>query len=185
MDIKGVSWFQHNKFVNFKHISNILSNSCSSLIPWKACDFEFLEKVEQHTHYSDVIVGTIASQITSLTIVYSTVYSDTDQRKYQSSASLAFVREFTGDRWIPRTNGLWRGKCFHLMTSSYHWLQNQLRTLPLPGALLSNVSTGHLKNNLILLASPLFDHLFVCAHTQNVCNVNNSALFKVFWATFY
>ena len=29
---------------------------------------------------------------TSLTIVYSTVYSDADQRKYQSSASLAFVR---------------------------------------------------------------------------------------------
>ena len=34
----------------------------------------------------------IASQITSLTIVYSTVYSDVDQRKHQSSASLAFVR---------------------------------------------------------------------------------------------
>ena len=36
-------------------------------------------------------MGTIASQITSLTIVYSTVYSDVDQRKHQSSASLAFV----------------------------------------------------------------------------------------------
>ena len=34
----------------------------------------------------------IASQITSLTIVYSTVYSDADQRKHQSSALLAFVR---------------------------------------------------------------------------------------------
>ena len=43
-------------------------------------------------HYSDVIMGTIASQITSLTIVYSNVYSDADQRKHQSSASLAFVR---------------------------------------------------------------------------------------------
>ena len=43
-------------------------------------------------HYTDVIIGTIASQITSLMIVYSTVYSDADQRKYQSSASLAFVR---------------------------------------------------------------------------------------------
>ena len=37
-------------------------------------------------------MGTIASQIASLTIVYSTVYSDADQRKNQSSASLAFVR---------------------------------------------------------------------------------------------
>ena len=36
-------------------------------------------------HYGDVIMGAIASQITSLTIVYSTFYSDTDQRKHQSS----------------------------------------------------------------------------------------------------
>ena len=34
----------------------------------------------------------MASQITSLTIVYSTVYSGADQRKQQSLASLAFVR---------------------------------------------------------------------------------------------
>ena len=37
----------------------------------------------------------------SLTIVYSTVYSGADQRKHQSPASLAFVREFTGDWLIP------------------------------------------------------------------------------------
>ena len=43
-------------------------------------------------HYCDVIMNTIASQITSLTIVYLTVNSGTDQRKHQSSASLAFVR---------------------------------------------------------------------------------------------
>ena len=65
-------------------------------------------------HYSGVIMGAMASQITSLTIVYSTVYSGADQRQHQSSALLAFVREFTGHRWIPRTNGQWRGKCFHL-----------------------------------------------------------------------
>ena len=29
------------------------------------------------------------------------------------------MREFTWDRWIPRTNGQLRGKCFHLMTSSW------------------------------------------------------------------
>ena len=44
------------------------------------------------THYNDVIMGAMASQITNLTIVYATVYSDADQRKHQSSASLAFVR---------------------------------------------------------------------------------------------
>ena len=39
-------------------------------------------------------MSAIASQITSLTIVYSIVYSDADQRKHQSSASLAFVWGF-------------------------------------------------------------------------------------------
>ena len=44
------------------------------------------------SYYSGVIMSAMASQITSLTIVYSTVYSGGDQRTHQSSASLAFVR---------------------------------------------------------------------------------------------
>ena len=42
-------------------------------------------------HYCDVIMGAMPSQISSFTIVYSIVYSVVDQRKHQSSASLAFV----------------------------------------------------------------------------------------------
>ena len=45
----------------------------------------------QWVHHNDFIMGTMASQITSLPIVYSTVYSGADQRKHKSSASLAFV----------------------------------------------------------------------------------------------
>ena len=63
------------------------------------------------SHYDDVIMGAMASQVTSLTIVYSTVYSGSNQRKHQSSASLAFVR------------GIHR--CFHLMTSSCYRLVNR------------------------------------------------------------
>ena len=37
-------------------------------------------------------MGAMASQITSLAVVYSTVYSDPDQRRHRSSASLAFVQ---------------------------------------------------------------------------------------------
>ena len=48
---------------------------------------------------------TMASQITSLTVVYSTVYSDAEQRKHQSSASLAFVWGIHRDRWIPHIKG--------------------------------------------------------------------------------
>ena len=43
-------------------------------------------------HYNDPIMRAMASQITNITIVYSIVYSGADQRKHQSSASLAFVR---------------------------------------------------------------------------------------------
>ena len=42
--------------------------------------------------YSDVTMGAMASQITSLTIVYSTIYSGPDQRKHQSSASMTYGR---------------------------------------------------------------------------------------------
>ena len=43
-------------------------------------------------NYNDVKMSTMASQITSLAIVYSAVYSGTCQRKHQSSAPLAFMR---------------------------------------------------------------------------------------------
>ena len=50
-------------------------------------------------------MGAMASQITSLTIVFSTVYSDADQRKHQSSASLAFVtNEFAAQMDINAEN---------------------------------------------------------------------------------
>ena len=66
----------------------------------------------QDSHYNVVIMGAMVSYITSLTIVYSTVYSSADQRKHQSSASLAFVRgNHRGPVNSPR-------KCFYLMTSS-------------------------------------------------------------------
>ena len=42
-------------------------------------------------HYGDIKMGVIASQITSLPIVYSIFYSDAAQIKHQSSAPLAFV----------------------------------------------------------------------------------------------
>ena len=77
------------------------------------------------THYIDVIMTMMASQITSLTVVYSIVYSDADQRKHQSSASLAFVWGIHRDRWISRTKGQLRGKCFHLMTSSWICSRNK------------------------------------------------------------
>ena len=56
-------------------------------------------------HYCDVIMGAMASETTSLTIVYSTVFSGTDQRKHQSSASLAFLRGI--HRWLVNSPHKW------------------------------------------------------------------------------
>ena len=77
--------FRVNESATIQHYaSNVTCNGCFII---QRC-----HAVKQEQHYGDVIMGTISSQITSLTIVYSTVYSDADQRKHQSSASLAFAR---------------------------------------------------------------------------------------------
>ena len=50
-------------------------------------------------------MGTIVSQISSLSIVYSAVYTGADQRKHQSSASLAFLRGI--HRWPVNSPHKW------------------------------------------------------------------------------
>ena len=93
-------------------------------------------------HCNDVIM---ASQITSPTIVYSTVYSGADQRKHQSCASLAFVRGIhrstvnSPHKW-PVTRKMfpfdvvvmcWWHRCHGLQTWVY-WYTNQPTTWFLP-----------------------------------------------------
>ena len=70
-------------------------------------------------HCNDGIMGMMASQITSFTIVYSIVYSSDDQIKHQNSASLAFVWGIHRSPVNSPHKGQWCRKCFHLMTSSW------------------------------------------------------------------
>ena len=90
------------------HGSLMFSLICAGYVPCQWGDLldidtlanKVLENKGNHahkSHYSDVIISTMASQITKLTIVYSIVYSGTDQRKHRSSASLAFVTGVTGE----------------------------------------------------------------------------------------
>ena len=60
-------------------------------------------------------MGAMASQITGVPIVSSTVCSDTDQIKHLSSASPALWGESTAYRRIPLIKGQQRGKFFHFM----------------------------------------------------------------------
>ena len=65
---------------------------CGRMIKWwMMITSDLNSSTPEKKHYDDVIMTTIASQVTSLTVVYSIVYSDADERKHQSSASLAFV----------------------------------------------------------------------------------------------
>ena len=76
-------------------------------------------------HYGDVILSAMASQITGISIVHSTVCSGADQRKHQSSASLAFVR---GIHWWPVNSphkGLVTRNMFYLMTLSWYRLSSR------------------------------------------------------------
>ena len=101
---------------NHDNSVNRVWNSCSVIsLVFSKLSNNWLP-IEYHIHhYDDLIMGAMGSQITGLTIVYSTVYSGADQRKHQCSASLAFVRGIHREavnsphKW-PVTR-----KCLHLM----------------------------------------------------------------------
>ena len=75
-------WFQYNTLIHSQW--NPPNMGC----PGISCEFRarFM-----YRHYSDVIMGMMASHITGTLMVCSAVCSGADQRKHQSSASMAFV----------------------------------------------------------------------------------------------
>ena len=73
--------------------------------PWDGSLTLPAQNCNKTEHYSDVIMDAMASQITSLTIVYLTIYTSADQRKHQSSTSLAFVRGI--HRWPVNSPHKW------------------------------------------------------------------------------
>ena len=82
------SWRRWLKLTGAKSLENH-----DDVINWKhfPCYWPFVRESTGHP-YSDIVMSATASQITGVSIVYSTVCSYADQRKHQSSASLTFVR---------------------------------------------------------------------------------------------
>ena len=113
-----VSWWRHNEALSvslaWKHRpTGGTNNGAASDVRRHDVQMSSL------LHSSDVHCTTMtASQITSVSIVYSTVYSGADIKNIKAPRHWPLWGEFTGDRWIPLTKGQWRWKCFHLMTSS-------------------------------------------------------------------
>ena len=78
-----------------------LSEWQSASMVWTV-DCQGITRINDVIHYIDVIMTTVASQITSLTVVYSIVYSGADQRKHQSrTRHWPLCGEFTGAGEFP------------------------------------------------------------------------------------
>ena len=89
ISIKTLFYRLTNSHCRDKAIRPSHSHSWDSYLARQGFDTETTTKYCRPTynHYNDVIMCAMASQITSLTLVYSTVYSCADQRKHQSSAT--------------------------------------------------------------------------------------------------
>ena len=69
------------------------------------------------SHYSDVMKGAMASQTPASWLFTEPFIQAQVKENIRAPRHWPLWGEFTGDRWIPRTNGQKRGKCLHLMTS--------------------------------------------------------------------
>ena len=98
-----IKWYLHLALPYIQSLN--MQHTPHSLLSWVSSEECIV------SHYNDIIMSEMVSQITSLTIVYWTVYLGADQRKHQSSASLAIVQEI---HW-------W--ECFHLMMSTWIWIK--------------------------------------------------------------
>ena len=83
------------------------------------------ENGAKRIHYGDVIMGAVASQITKSRLLTQAFIRAQINENIKAPCHWPLCKEFTGDRLISRTKGQLRGKCFHLMTSS--WTVNALR----------------------------------------------------------
>ena len=116
-------------------------------------------------------MGTMASQIITLTIVYSTVYSGADQWKHQSSASLAFVRIHrwpvnSPHKWpvtrkmFPFDDVIMRHVCFQVSLASiivdhlHPWHLQGLRIVPRK----TSITHSWFSNLTMILISTKNDH---------------------------
>ena len=104
----------------FFHTGKFQDNIALAEHPLKSLPLWIILGACSSKHYNDVIMSVVASQITSVSIVYLNVCSGADQRKRQSSASLAFVRGIHGWPVNSPHKGPVTRNMFHLMTSSWY-----------------------------------------------------------------
>ena len=91
--VNGLTWYMLLRKYTTLHLqSQKHLPACIFNLPASGRESSRVRDCASCNHYSNVIMSTITSQITGVSIVYPTVCSGADQRKHQSSTSLAFVR---------------------------------------------------------------------------------------------
>ena len=117
--------WQINSF--FKSLLMLTSKKTSLPLKLKLVAVEFpllrasnAKNIPMLWHYSDGIMGVMASQITSLMISIQLLIQVQIKENSKALRHWSLCGEITSDRWIPHTNGQKCGKCFHLITSSWH-----------------------------------------------------------------
>ena len=122
-------------------------------------------------------MGAMASQINTLTIICSTVYSGADHRKHQSSASLAFVWGIHRCPVNSRHKGPVTQKIFHLMTSSWNDLLSLLFTIDHHRCTVNSPHKGPVTRKIFHSMTSswndLLSFLFTIDHGC-LCNVSNT-----------
>ena len=133
-------------------------------------------------------MGAMASQITCLTIVLKTVYSVADQRKHQSSASLAFVRgthrgpvnsphKGTVTRKIFPFDDVIMGKPSEKALTRWYPHQRYVILFLKPGYPLESEQNTHIWDS-----NHALDNSHACCHEYSSCMLSNCLVYYIlFW----
>ena len=110
-------WLQHYIYVTLNHKTYFESEQFKKIDTSKPLTnvVNNIKKLKMHfndkcfnmlgicyTHYSDVIMSSMGSQITGVSIVCPTVCPGADKKNLKVPRHWPLWGEFTGDRWIPR-----------------------------------------------------------------------------------
>ena len=83
------------------------------------CTVRHVKHCWSYHHYSDVTMGRWRLESPASRLLTQPFIQGQMKENIKAPRHWPLFGEFTGDRWIPRTNGQWRGKCYYLMTSSW------------------------------------------------------------------
>ena len=112
----SVVFFPPGKISGRPYFTNVTT---ADLCPWGKI---YAIWYRMKTHYCDVIISVVASQITCVSSVCSTVCSGGNKEIIKAPRHWPLCGEFTRYPWIPLTKGQSHGKCFHLIMSTWSLL---------------------------------------------------------------